>query len=304
MNFLTKNSFSCNKLLRYNLEKCVYLRSSSTKPAIKEETTEDSITEAIKTADRLTQIPPKKRIKKPQREPFMKNVFLGKFDRDILTYPELEKEELDRLNASLEPVKNFFDRKDVKQTKALTTKFKDELINLKLFGLRAPFDLGGKDLNVTEACRIQEIISEHPSKRSLIYNEQFCIQALLKWGSEDLKTKYLPLLTSGMIKSAFCMAEPQEGDPQDFKTTATRSPDGTWILNGEKAWVLNGDSADVLLVCAKNTAPTKNDRIEPNLVMFIVEKKFGGVYVDRCKEANGEDIANIVFKDTCVPHGK
>lgn len=304
MNFLKKNTFLCNKLMRYKLEKFVYLKSHSTKPAIKEESTEDSIIEAIKTADRLTHLPPKKRTKKPQREPFVKNVFLGKFDKEVLTYPQLEKEELERLNASLESVKNFFNREDVKQTQALTTKFKEELINLKLFGLRAPHDLGGKDLNVTEASRIQEIISQHPSKRSLIYNEQFCIQALLKWGSDDLKSKYVPLLTTGTIKSAFAITEQHAGNPQDFKTTASRSADGTWVLNGEKTWVLNGDAADVFLVCARNTAPTKDDRLAPNLVAFIVEKKFGGVYTDRCKEANGEDIAHVVFKDTCVPHGE
>jgi hypothetical protein len=48
-------------------------------------------------------------VKKKQKFPFAKNLFLGKFDHDVLTYPEvLEKERLQTLNELVAPVERFF----------------------------------------------------------------------------------------------------------------------------------------------------------------------------------------------------
>jgi hypothetical protein len=48
-------------------------------------------------------------VKKKQKFPFAKNLFLGKFDHDVLTYPEiLDKERLQTLNELVAPIEKFF----------------------------------------------------------------------------------------------------------------------------------------------------------------------------------------------------
>lgn len=221
------NRYFYNKLID-KLKLNTLVRCYSVKPAIKKDD-EERIQEALKSTERIAHISQKKKLKKPQKEPFTKNIFIGKFDVDILTYPQLEKEELETLNANLKPVSDYFDKDDVLSTKTLTDNLKQSLTNLSLFGMRIPQVYGGRELNVTETCRFNEVISQHKLKRTLMYNEHFCIQCIEKLGSDKLKNKYLPRLLSGNLTSAFCIGERDSLDPGYLKTTATPSHDGVWV---------------------------------------------------------------------------
>lgn len=228
----SSNRYFCNKLIDILKPKphcCV--RYYSIKPAVKRDDQEDTIQQSIRDTEKITHIPQKKKPKKPQREPFVKNLLVGRFDVEMLTYPQLEKDELEKLNANLKPVDDYFNRTDVLQTKTLTDDFKQSLNNLSLFGLRTSYVYGGRDLNITETCKFNEIISQHKLKRTLMYNDQFCIQCIQKLGSDKLKNKYLPRLVAGNIISAFCVAESDSVDIEDLKTKAVSSHDGMWVCD-------------------------------------------------------------------------
>lgn len=223
------NRYLCKKFVDILKPKSYsYLRSYSAKPAIKQ-SDNDRIEQIIKDTEKISHIPSKKKPKKPQGEPFVKNLLIGKFDEEMLTYPQLEKDELEALNTNLKPVIDYFSRKDVLQNKTLTDDFKQSLSTLGLFGLKAPRTYGGRELNITEYCRFNEIISQHKLKRVLTYNDQFCIQCIQKVGSEKLKNKYLPMLVAGNVVSAFCVAEENATDTNHLKAKAERSHDGTWV---------------------------------------------------------------------------
>jgi glutaryl-CoA dehydrogenase len=84
-----------------------------------------------------------------------------------------------------------------------------------------------------------------------------------KYGSDEQKNRWLPVLQKGEAVGCFGLTEPDFGsNPAGMRTTARR--DGSaWILNGEKTWITNGSSADIALVWA---------RAEDGIRGFLVEK--------------------------------
>src|SRR5204862_2488062 len=86
---------------------------------------------------------------------------------------------------------------------------------------------------------------------------------ILKFGSEEQKTAWLPRLQSGKAVGCFGLTEPDFGsNPAGMRTTAVRDGD-TWVLNGEKTWITNGSMAAVAIVWA---------RAPEGIVGFLVER--------------------------------
>lgn len=229
MNKLTTKLISYNnRLILNNRKKVCNSAFYSTKLAIDKDENEN-LHDKIKETERVIHLHRKQRIKKPQKPPFAKNLFAGQFDVDILTYPQLEKDELETLESSLKPVEDFFKNKDTAEFKTFSKEFTKYLSSLSLFGLKVPVSTGGRELPYTDACKFQEILSSHELGRNLICNEDLGIQAILKNGNESLKTKYLPALVSGELLSALCVTERESFDPKSVKTKAVKNVDGSWV---------------------------------------------------------------------------
>ena len=67
---------------------------------------------------------------------------------------------------------------------------------------------------------------------------------ILKWGTEEQKQRYLPLLCSGEWLGCFGLTEPGTGSgAADQKTRAKQQDDGCWRINGAKMWISLGNHA-------------------------------------------------------------
>jgi alkylation response protein AidB-like acyl-CoA dehydrogenase len=119
-------------------------------------------------------------------------------------------------------------------------------------------------------------------------------QPLKLFGTKDQKKKYFPRLAKGAI-SAFALTEAQVGsDPANLATTAARTPEGDYILNGEKLWCTNGTVAELYVVMARHPDTRK-------ISAFIVERDWPGVeVVTRCHFMGLRAIENGVIRFTNV----
>lgn len=162
--------------------------------------------------------------KKPQKEPFAKNLTLGKFDTDILAYPEvLNQGELDELELVASKV-----RQEIKDTNEKT--FIKNYKKFRLFGLQTPQRIGGHELSWTSSCKLLEVISENSDRVGTIYNDQLGIQILLKKGNEFQQEKYLQKLVSGDYLSALCFSEASLTDTKTLNTRAIyNAQNKTWV---------------------------------------------------------------------------
>jgi alkylation response protein AidB-like acyl-CoA dehydrogenase len=72
---------------------------------------------------------------------------------------------------------------------------------------------------------------------------------VLKWGSAEQKSRWLPPLARGEIIGAFALTEPGGGsDLQSLQTQFTTGENGSYRLNGQKTWISYGQTAGVFLV--------------------------------------------------------
>lgn len=170
--------------------------------------------------------------KKPQRPPFMKNMFLGKFDAELLGFPEvLNKEEQRVLDEKVSVVDNYITEINNKVVDKIPGEVFEQLKSLRLFGLQAPEIAGGLELNETENCRMLESIGKDSSLVfSTIMHQYFGVQSVLTKCEKSVREKYLKRLSSGESIGAFCLLEEDTLDPDLMTTAAKLSEDGKFYV--------------------------------------------------------------------------
>ena len=112
------------------------------------------------------------------------------------------------------------------------------------------------------------------------YRSMYSVQSSLvmspinKYGSNELKEKYMDNLAKGKYIGCFGLTEPDSGsDASSMKTNAILKND-YYILNGNKTWITNSPIADVLLIWAKY-----NDKING----FILDRNMKGIETPEIK---------------------
>src|SRR5262249_37512861 len=128
--------------------------------------------------------------------------------------------------------------------------------------------------------------------------------ALLLYGTEEQKRRWLPDLIAGRKLAAFALTEPEAGsDAANVQTKATPSPDGkSYILNGEKRYITNGGIAGVLTVMARTRGPGS---AEAKVTAFLVTPDLPGFEVVEARMPKvgirGTATARLAFRDMVVP---
>ena len=144
------------------------------------------------------------------------------------------------------------------------------------------------------------------ARRSIFVNAHHSIgmRALLLFGTDEQKRRWLPDLVAGRKLAAFALTETEAGsDAANVQTTATPSPDGShYLLHGEKRYITNGAIADVLTVMAR-TPIAGRDQTE--VTAFLVTPDMPGFRVvePRMEKLGirGTATAKLAFDGMVVP---
>ncbi len=123
---------------------------------------------------------------------------------------------------------------------------------------------------------------------------------IAKFGSRDVKQRYLPRLASGEILGAYALTEPNAGsDAASLRTRADRKGD-SWILNGTKVFVTSGDHAGVIIVYARTGSTGR----PADISAFLVEPTFNGFAIGRVEEKMGiraSHCCEVILSNCTVP---
>ena len=123
---------------------------------------------------------------------------------------------------------------------------------------------------------------------------------LFNYGSDALKKKYLPKMSSGEMIGAIAMSEPGAGsDLQSIKTTALKKGD-KFIVNGSKTFITNGWNCDLVIVVAK-TDPAKGAKGTSLIVVDTSMKGFAKGKRLKKMGLKGQDTAELFFDNVEVP---
>jgi len=111
-----------------------------------------------------------------------------------------------------------------------------------LMGFCLPRKYGGLNFPTTMLTIAAEMVARADASFLNFGLQQDIGETLNKFGSEDLKSKYLPKLASGEYGSSMILTEPDAGsDLQAVRLRAHQEADGTWYLNGVKRFITNGN---------------------------------------------------------------
>src|SRR3712207_4156255 len=151
----------------------------------------------------------------------------------------------------------------------------DGMAELGLLGIVIPEEYGGSGLDfVSEALACEEIERGEAAFRTLVsVHVGLNSLALLRYGSEEQKQRYLAPQARGEKLACFGLTEPGAGsDVASMRSTARRDGD-VYVLNGQKNWISYASVADHQLVFAKTDPGAKHKGISA----FIVERGWPGV---------------------------
>ncbi|MGH8622029.1 MAG: acyl-CoA dehydrogenase, partial [Burkholderiales bacterium] len=159
-----------------------------------------------------------------------------------------------------------------------------KLFELGLMGVEIPEEHGGAagSLFMTTLA-VEELSAVDASTAILVDVQNTLVNALLlKWGSAELRRRYLPRLAADLV-GAYALSEPASGsDAFGLETRATRQGD-CWILNGRKLWITNGAEAGLYIVFA-NTDFAKGYK---GITAFAIERGAAGLSVGKKEDKLG-----------------
>lgn len=215
----------------------------------------------------------------------VKSLFLGDLDpAAVLPYPFLGAEDAELLGMLRDGLGRFAEQRidpaAIDQAHAYPYELFEDLAELGLFAQRIPEEYGGLELNTSQYVRVGVDLARYDAVTAIISggHSTLGIKALLLFGSDEQKARYLPDLATGEAKAAFALSEAGAGsDAQSLRTTARLSDDGEhYVIDGEKLWITNGGFADLVTVFARTPDHPRDDG-RPSISCFLVERSMGFV---------------------------
>ncbi|MEK6707090.1 MAG: acyl-CoA dehydrogenase family protein [Bdellovibrionota bacterium] len=218
---------------------------------------------------------------------FMKSLFFGEIREDLVfPYPKVSSEVSETVRMIIDTISKFA-RDNVKSSEwdekgEMPREMVSMMAEMGMMGLAVPQELGGLGLPQSGYARIFEELAGIDSSLAVTLGAHQSIgyKALLLFGSEEQRRRFLPRLAAGELIACYCLTEPSSGsDAASIKTKATLSPDGNhYVISGNKLWITNGGIANFMTVFAK-TELTEGGVKKEKVTCFVLELPADGVSV-------------------------
>ncbi len=181
-----------------------------------------------------------------------------------------------------------------------------KLFEMGLLSVEVPESYGGAGGTFFHSVLAVESLSRVDPSVGVLVDVQntLVINAVMRWGTEELKRKYLPKFATNMI-GAYCLSEAGSGsDAFALATRATEVSDAVkgdgYSITGRKLWITNGNEADMFIVFA-NVNPDAGYR---GITAFIVDRGTPGFTVGKKEDKLGiraSSTCELLFEDCVVP---
>lgn len=173
---------------------------------------------------------------------------------------------------------------------------------LGFFGTVIPEEYGGNEMGWMAAIILTEEIARASSSLRVQINMQAlgCAFTIYRYGTEELKKKYIRKLVSAEYMGGFAITEANAGsDVMAIKSTAVDKGDH-WLLNGSKTWISNSTLADVLICYAFTDKGARGK----GLSAFVIEpKNFNNITTTDLDKmgSRSSPTGEVFLEDTKIP---
>ena len=167
----------------------------------------------------------------------------------------------------------------------------DQLFELGIMAIEIPESHGGAGGHFfLSVIAVEELARVDPSVAVLVDVQNTLVaNALIRWGSDDIKRRFLPQLASDTV-GAYALSEAGSGSDAFALTTRAVEDGDDYVVSGRKLWITNGSEAGLFIVMA-TVAPEAGYR---GITAFLVERDRPGFRVGK-----KEDKLGIRASSTC-----
>ena len=182
----------------------------------------------------------------------------------------------------------------IDEAKGFPEEFVSALTQAGWLSAMIPEQYGGSGLGLAEASIILEEVNRCGGNSGTVHGQMYNMFTLLRNGSEEQKSFYLPKLASGELRlQSMGVTEPTTGtDTTKIKTTAVKKGD-KYVINGQKVWISRIQHSDLMILLARTTPLAEVQKKADGMSIFLVD----------LREAIGngmtvQPIANMVNHET------
>ena len=177
----------------------------------------------------------------------------------------------------------------------------DQLFELGIMGIEIPESLGGAGGHFfLSVVAVEELSRVDPAVAVVVdVQNTLVINALNRWGSDDLKQRILPRLASAAV-GAYALSEAGSGSDAFGMAARAARDGGHYVLDGRKLWITNGNEAEIFIVFA-NADPEAGYR---GITAFVVERGTPGFRVGKKEDKLGiraSSTCELLLDDCRVP---
>jgi len=195
------------------------------------------------------------------------------------------------------PIAAELDAKEEYPTKTLA-----KMAKLGLLGIIIPTEYGGAGLDTISYATVIEEISRKCASTGVVTSVHNSLTAgpIMKYGTEEQKKKYLPILAKGEKIGAFAATEPNAGSDLGAMQTTAIKKENKYIINGDKTFITSGTEAGIIIIFAV----TDKSAGSKGISAFIVESDTKGYKVGSVFEKlgiNASKTSELIFEDMEVP---
>lgn len=171
-----------------------------------------------------------------------------------------------------------------------------------LLGLRLPKQYGGRSLGWVEDAVVAEEVGVASYSLACLWGvgADIVCEAVVKYGTEELKQEIVVPLLRGDVYAAECLTEPRGGSDFFGAATTARKDGNDWILNGQKRFIVGAEGADWFMVyAATNPGAPAHER----MTCFMVPRSAGveSKYIYGLMGVRGGGAGRVILNDVRVP---
>src|ERR1700761_3282531 len=204
-------------------------------------------------------------------------------------------------------IRQFADEKVRPLVKEMDEKgiFEKDLIHdffqLGLMGIEIPEQYGGGAAKFFEAILAVEELSRVDASSGVIVDVQNTLvnNALLRWGTEEQKKRYLPKMATETV-GAYALSEAGSGSDAFALQARAQLKGSEYVLNGRKLWITNGKEAGLFVLFA-TLDPSAGYK---GITAFLIERDFPGFTVGKKEDKLGiraSSTCELILEDCKVP---
>ena len=169
-----------------------------------------------------------------------------------------------------------------------------------LLGATVPIEFGGGGGTWLDAAIILEEVGRccYTTAMAALGELGVQTQAIVAYGTENQKQRYLPAIAAGELICAICITEPDAGSDIGSMRTSARIDGNQVVINGQKALISRGDAAGLFVVYVR----FEGELSERPIGAVLVERDTPGFSVGQQYETlGGEGLFELEFDEVRIP---